>query len=128
MKKKIFLVLFAAIGGTSVLFADGTLIGELYYNLNTSKKTATVTYQTKDGDNYADLTAVNIPATVTYDGVTYNVTAVGQDAFMDCLNITSVTLPDGITDIARFAFRMCGFTSLTRPARWKTMDYDAFFG
>ena len=128
MKKKIFLVLFAAIAGTNVLFADGTLIGELYYNLNTSKKTATVTYQTKDGDNYADLTTVNIPATVTYDGVTYNVTAVGQDAFMDCLNITSVTLPDGITNIARFAFRMCSFTSLTIPASLKTMDYDAFFG
>ena len=128
MKKKIFLVLFAAIAGTSVLFADGTLIGELYYNLNTSKKTATVTYQTKDGDNYADLTTVNIPATVTYNGDTYNVTAVGQDAFMDCINLTSVTLPDGITSIARFAFRCCSFTSLTIPASLKTMDYDAFFG
>lgn len=128
MKKKIFLVLFAAIAGTSVLFADGTLIGELYYNLNTSKKTATVTYQTKDGDNYADLTTVNIPATVTYNGDTYNVTAVGQDAFMDCINLTSVTLPDGITSISRFAFRMCSFTSLTIPKGLKTMDYDAFFG
>lgn len=127
MKKKIFLVLFAAIAGTSVLFAEGTLIGELYYNLNTSKKTATVTYQSME-ENYPDMTAVNIPATVTYDGVTYTVTAVGQNAFMDCLNITSVTLPDGITDIARFAFRMCSFTSLTIPASLKTMDYDAFFG
>lgn len=101
MKKKIFLVLFAAIAGTSVLFADGTLIGELYYNLNTSKKTATVTY----GDNYADLTTVNIPATVTYNGDTYNVTA-----------------------IAPFAFEWCSFTSLTIPASLKTMDYRAFFG
>ena len=42
MKKKIFLVLFAAIAGTNVLFAEGTLIDDLYYNLNTSKKTATV--------------------------------------------------------------------------------------
>lgn len=127
MKKKIFLVLFAAIAGTSVLFADGTLIGELYYNLNTSKKTATVTYQDLS-NNYPDMTAVNIPATVIYDGVTYNVTAVGQNAFMDCLNITSVTLPDGITEIARFAFRSCEITSLTIPASLKTMDYDAFFG
>lgn len=127
MKKKIFLVLFAAIAGTSMSLAEGTLIGELYYNLNTSKKTATVTYQSMD-ENYPDMTAVNIPATVTYDGVTYAVTAVGQNAFMDCLNITSVTLPDGITDIARFAFRMCSFTSLTIPKGLKTMDYDAFFG
>lgn len=127
MKTKIFLILFAAIAGTSVLFAEGTLIGELYYNLNTSKKTATVTYQSMD-ENYPDMTTVNIPAVVTYDGVTYTVTAVGQNAFMDCLNITSVTLPDGITDIARFAFRMCSFTSLTIPASLKTMDYDAFFG
>ena len=127
MKKKIFLILFAAIAGTSVLFAEGTLIGELYYNLNTSKKTATVTYQSMD-ENYPDMTVVNIPATVTYDGVTYTVTAVGQNAFKDCLNITSVTLPDGITDIARFAFRMCGFTSLSIPKSLKTMAYDAFFG
>ena len=127
MKKKIFLVLFAAIAGTSVLFAEGTLIGELYYNLDTSKKTATVTYQDLS-NNYPDMTSVNIPATVTYNGDTYNVTAVGQNAFMDCLNLTSVTLPDGITSIARFAFRCCSFTSLTIPASLKTMDYDAFFG
>ena len=127
MKKKIFLVLFAAIAGTSMSLAEGTLIGELYYDLNTSKKTATVTYQSMD-ENYPDLTSVNIPPTVTYNGDTYNVTAVGQNAFKDCLYLASVTLPDGITSISRFAFRMCSFTSLTIPKGLKTMDYDAFFG
>ena len=74
-----------------------TKIGDLYYNLNSSKKTAEVTYQEYyTSENYYDLTSVNIPSSVTYNNVTYSVTSIGDVAFHNCTNLMSVH----ITDIA----------------------------
>ena len=52
--------------------------------------------------------ALVIPATV--DG--YPVTAIGEDAFYGCIELTSVTLSEGVTDIASGAFWLCD--ALTR--------------
>ncbi len=40
----------------------------------------------------------NIPATVEYDGKTYNVTRIASDAFRGCELLKSVTIPSGIGD------------------------------
>ena len=48
--------------------------------------------------------ALTIPATVTYGGTTYSVTAIGKLAFNKCGGITSVTIPDGVTSIGGYAF------------------------
>lgn len=41
----------------------------------------------------------------TYKGLP--VTAIGTDAFRDCLNVTSVVIPDSVTSIGGSAFRNC---------------------
>ena len=50
--------------------------------------------------------ALNIPATVTYAGTKYKVTSIGAEAFYEA-DITSLTIPDGITDIKYSAFARC---------------------
>lgn len=49
---------------------------------------------------------VVIPPTVTYEGKTYKVTAIGYRAFEKCL-ITSVSIPSTVTRIDRNAFNQC---------------------
>ena len=49
-----------------------------------------------------------IPSSITYEGVVYNVTAIGYSAFMYSPNLTSVTIPNSITSIANGAiFQGC---------------------
>ena len=77
-----------------VLLQASTLIDGLYYDLDTSNRTATVTYEVDGTDNYASLPAdVKIPESVTYDGVTYSVTEIGAKAFANCKVMESISIP-----------------------------------
>lgn len=59
--------------------------------------------------------SINIPETVTYNGITYVVNWIGN-AFTDCTTLTSVTLPKTIMFISQNAFSSCkGLTSITIP-------------
>ena len=58
-------------------------IDNIYYNLDATSKQATVAIGIDIIDNWGDswgsyLGTVNIPATVTYNDVTYDVTAIGE--------------------------------------------------
>lgn len=48
-----------------------------------------------------------IPATVTNNGTTYTVTAIGASAFEGCSGLTRVVVPEGVTSIEGFAFYRC---------------------
>ena len=69
-------------------------INGIYYNLNEGEKTAEVT---KNPNKYSG--AVSIPETVTYNGITYSVTSIGNYAFCGCSGLTSVNIPDSVTSI-----------------------------
>lgn len=55
--------------------------------------------------------SVTIPATVTYNGTTYPVTAIGLLAFRYCTGLTSIDIPNSVTEIGNYAFEGC--TGLT---------------
>lgn len=79
----LILLLFSSF---STLAYDCKVAG-IYYNLNPTDKTASVT----GNDNNSYSGDVVIPENIAYDGTTYSVTSIGYYAFSDCSGLTSVT-------------------------------------
>ena len=75
------------------------------YYVRTSKNTVEVSYKDQNYNSYSG--EVTIPPTVTYEGRTYNVTAIGDDAFRGCTGLTKVTIPNTVTSIGHTAFSGC---------------------
>jgi len=68
---------------------------------------------------------VVIPETVPYNGTTYTVTGIGDNAFYDCY-MTSVTIPKSITNIGYDAFANCTSlqsVNITDLATWFSIDF-----
>ncbi len=104
--------------------SDGVTIYYVWTNNNTE---LAVSHR---GDNfiYSYSGNVVIPDSVTYDGVTYSVTAIGNEAFRSCQNLSSVTIPNSITSIGKSAFDSCtGLTSITIPCNVKSIGTYAFY-
>ena len=56
-----------------------------------------------------------------------SVTRIGDYAFKNCSGLTSLTLPSSVTSIGEFAFRYCsGLTSLTIPSGVTSIGMSAF--
>jgi hypothetical protein len=75
------------------------------------------------------IAAVNIPSSVVINGEEYMVTSIGYSAFSYCDGLTSIDLPDGVTNIRRFAFDGCSsLTSITIPSSVTNIGDGAFWG
>lgn len=71
--------------------------------------------------------SVNIPVSVEYNGVTYNVTNIWSYAFSNCQALTNVTIPNTVTFIGEGAFSNCpALTSVSLP-NTITRIYDYTF-
>lgn len=105
----------------SVASAYDIQVDGFYYNL--TGMTATVTYKEKGTSNKNAYSGdIVIPETFEYYGATYTVIAIGEDAFWDCKNITSVSLPETIKSIGADAFYGCeGLTSFVIPDNVSTL-------
>ena len=106
MKRKLFLMLVVILSALSASAHDFKVDG-ITYEKNDDGKSVTVTYGDYTGD-------IAIPEKVTYDGATYSVTKIGIGAFMNCSELTSVTIGNSVTEIGIGAFSGCtGLTSVT---------------
>ncbi|MBR4645166.1 MAG: leucine-rich repeat domain-containing protein [Bacteroidaceae bacterium] len=102
-------------------------IGGIYYNLNSETKQAEVTYESLPNNSYTS--NVTIPATVTYNGVTYSVMTIGYAAFALCSGLTAVTIPSSVTSIDGYAFYGCsGLASIEIPNSVTYIGGEAFTG
>ena len=72
------------------------------YKLNTKKKTAVYLNPTSKTK-----TSITIPATITVDGVKYQVTEIASNAFKGCSKLKKVTIGKNITRIGKNAFKGC---------------------
>ena len=155
--KVVLLFVFIAFGWHKSKAYDFMVVNGLCYNFNEDGTSVTVTYM-KDGNNgygyYDWYSCVNgeliIPSSVTYNGNTYSVTAIGKYAFDNCNGLTSVTIPSSVTSIGESSFKGCdnlksiswlnsnvttigssafastGLTSVTIPNSVTTIDSYAF--
>ena len=104
MKKKLSL-LFALMLSTLTANAYDAYIDGIYYNLDTSAKTASVTNINGKGGGYSGV--VNIPRIVNYNDVTYSVTAISSGAFSYSSKLASVVIPNSVTSIGGNPFSYC---------------------
>lgn len=81
----------------------------VYYNI-TGPNTVEVTYSDEKYNSYSG--RVVIPPTVKYDNKTYNVTAIGEEAFRKSTGLTSISIPSSVTRSSAYAFNAC--SGLTR--------------
>ena len=97
----------------------------IYYNISGS--TVTVTYKDANYNSYSG--TVNIPATVTNNGTTYSVTAIGPSAFQGCTNLMRVVIPNSVKYIMNDAFNGCtNLRCITIPASVYTIYNNVFAG
>ena len=96
----------------------------IYYNLNTTDKSASVTYYEYTQSTYTG--DIIIPETITYDETTYSVTSIGESAFAGCSELTSITIPNSVTSIGNLAFVLSGLTSVTIPNSITSIGLNAF--
>ena len=109
--KKHLLLLFTALLPL-VASAEKVEIDGIWYNLVSKVKQAEVTKS--GGTEYSG--SITIPATVTYDGVAYSVTSIGDEAFYNCRSLTTITIPESVTSIGSKAFYYCrSLTAINIP-------------
>ena len=119
---KTLLLLFLLAGTSVIASAYDFYSGGLYYNItSSSSKTVAVT---ENPNSYSG--SVVIPSTVTYNGTTYTVTSVGNNAFY-LSSITSVVIPSTVTRIGNSAFSECfNMTSVTIGSSVSLIEEFAF--
>ena len=77
----------------------------IYYNLDSSNKTAEVTscYNIyNSNEKYSG--DITIPSTISHKDATYNVTSIGIGAFRDCSSLTSIIILNSVISIREDAF------------------------
>lgn len=129
MKTKILSVFMALMIGVGTVAASDTKVGNIYYNFDDVTMTAEVTYKgskVDSDDRYKK--NITIPSKVTYKGTEYTVTSIGERAFEDCRNLTTVVLPNTITHIGYSAFCYCyALSKINISESVTTIDKHAFW-
>ena len=120
--KRIALITLTLITGCLMVSAYDFESSGIYYNVDGDQAIVTNNGQTKCyGGN------VNIPESVTLDGETYTVTAIGDSAFIGSSGLSSVAIPSTVTRIGEYAFAECGITELAIPSSVTEIGAYAFF-
>ena len=108
-------------------YAYDFVVDNIYYNITSDTDLSVeVTYETSSYNSYSG--DVDVPESVTYDGVDYTVTAIGDYAFAQCSELTAVTLPSTLVSIGKRAFTKCeALTSVQLPDAITSMGTYVFY-
>jgi hypothetical protein len=130
--KRFFLTLMivatALLNGTKALAYDCEVDGIYYYRISTTElEVANKVFSDQNRTAYTG--AVTIPSTVTFNGKTFTVVSIGEYAFRDCSQLTSVTIPSTVKTIKSYAFYNCSqIAGINIPASVTAIGEGAFEG
>lgn len=142
-------MLFSAFGVEAAYY--DFIVNGLAYQVINDGAAVRVTPLTSDENNYAELTAANIPASVTYSGTTYpvkqiaagafrkspiktatiaaSVEAIYDEGFSNCANLTTVTMGNTVTYIGAMCFyNSQALNKVTLSNTLTTIGKNAFEG
>ncbi len=97
-------------------------LGGIHYSITSPRELTVVR-----GNEYSG--TLDIPASVSHDGVAYAVTSIGFRAFYCCSALTDISIPDSVTSIGDYAFwHCCGLTSVSFPSSVTRIGNGSFMG
>src|ERR1035437_1786994 len=102
MKRKLLLFSALFITTISILAYDFQDSNGICYKVTSSISPYTVEVTTNFSQFFGEIRyggAVNIPTTVSNNGITYSVTSIGSTVFYYCPDLISVTLPNTLISI-----------------------------
>lgn len=125
------------------------LIGELEYKLNFQDLTASVSSARYEIESIESPKHIEIPATITFNGQSFEVTSIQceafasnnvlltvklpdtlkeirSSAFIHCKNLKEVNLPEGLLMIGEQAFENCGLRQVKIPSTIQKIGKEAF--
>ena len=106
------------------MVAVPVIINNLAYELDEQNKTAEVVL---DISTYLKKTEFDIPKSVSYQSLTYDVTSIGSWAFGGLPYLESVTIPNSVVEIKDHAFKSChSLDSIVIPNSVTTIGNEAF--
>lgn len=116
--------LFVALLATTALWAYSFQSGDLYYKITSDSEPYAVEVTHNNYETY-NFNTIDIPETVVYEGITYSVTGIGNEAF-NSSSLASIVIPNSITYIGERAFYMSQLTSVQIPNSVIRINYGAF--
>ncbi len=99
--------------------------GLYYYLADDGGNTCALTGKSANGIHYSG--DIKIPASIQYEGKTYEVTEILSAAFNRCKEVTSVEIPSSVRKIGESAFHGCKkLTHITLPNGITTIESNTF--
>ena len=120
------LVMLSSLTGSAYSFMVDSICYKILSNTDTEK---TVAVTSNDGryNSFKYRGEIIIPSTVSFAGITYNVTEIAWYAFYQCYDLTSVVIPNTINSIGGYAFSNCSkLTSITLPNSIDKIERSTF--
>ena len=121
--KKLFTLLLTLVA-TTALWAEDFEVDGIYYSILGQTNNVQLTHYGRCGHNNGYDT---IPETITYNGTTFSVISIGDEAFIGCFDLKSIIIPNSVINIGEGAFRSCfALTTITIPNSVTSLEAEAF--
>ena len=107
MKERLFIFVSLLVMGAIAALAQDFYVDGFQYRVNSDGTTVSAYGPASNDSVMTQITTAIIPASVTYEGTTYTVTAIPSFSFNNLPELTVVQIPATVTSIDYYTFRDC---------------------